>query len=339
VYLDGIGAKPQRAKEEMGMLSVNAEAMKIVRQILAAPEALGVEVMRFPNGATLIDMGQSAPGSWQAARYFTLVTLGGLGEVSYESFTLGNMRLPGVRVMVNRPLEACMGCQVAGWVLVNEPDAPILSGPARALNNPADHYFDYISYRDHYHEGVVTVQMTRPVTEDMAERMARACSLAPENLYILASRHACLVTTVQVPARVVELTMHRLALAKFDLTCIRHASCYAPIPPLVHDELSTFGRINDALIYGGEAHFYVETSDDLLLDLVPRVVTAASRIGGKSFSQLYREANYDFHAIPADMHTPAILHMTNLHSGRTFSAGHFDEAVLRRSFFEENVHA
>lgn len=315
------------------MLSVNAETMKIIREILAAPEALGVEVSRFPNGATLIDMGQKAPGSWQAAKYFTLVTLGNLAEVSYESFAIGDVRVPGVRVMVDRPLEACMGCQVAGWVLAKEPDAPVLSGPARALNSHPDHYFDHISYRDQYHEGVVTVQMTRPVTEEMAQKMADACRLQPENLYILASKHACLISTVQVPARVIELTMHRLALAKFDLGCIRYASCVAPIPPLIHDELIAFGRINDALIYGGEVSLYVEADDDLLARVVPAIVTAASRIGGKSFSQLYQEANYDFHAIPADMHTPAVLHMTNLDSGRTFSAGHVDVEVLQRSFF------
>lgn len=316
------------------MLSVNAETMKIIREILAAPEALGVKVSRFPNGATLIDMGQDAPGSWQAARYFTLVTLGNLAEVSYESFPLGDIRVPGVRVMVNRPLEACMGCQVAGWVLAAEPDAPVLSGPARALNSKPDHYFDHISYRDQYHEGVVTVQMTRPVTEAMAQQMADACRLKPENLYILASKHACLISTVQVPARVVELTMHRLALEHFDLNTIQYASCVAPIPPLIHDELTAFGRINDALIYGGEVSLYVEGDDDQLAVLVPRIVTAASSIGGKSFSQLYREANYDFHAIPADMHTPAVLHMTNLRTGKTFSAGHVDVEVLRRSFFE-----
>jgi methenyltetrahydromethanopterin cyclohydrolase len=42
---------------------------------------------------------------------------------------------------------------------------------------------------------------------------------------------------------------------------------------------------------------------------------------------------HDFHAIPKDAHTPAILHMTNVRSGRTFSAGHFDDEVLQRSFF------
>lgn len=326
------------------MLSVNAEAMKIVRKILDSPEALGVEVSRFPCGSTLIDMGQRARGSWQAGRYFTLVTVGGLGDVSFESFMLAaapstaaepstTVRLPAVRLMVDRPMEACMGCQVAGWRLVDEPDAPILAGPARTLNTPPDYHVRLSGYRDHAHEGVVTVQMSRPVTDDMALVMAKACDLAPENLFILASRHACLVSTIQVPARGIETAMHRLALEGFDLGCIQHAFCTGPIPPLVDDELSSMGRINDALYYGGEVFLYVDASDDLLEMVVPKVVSEVSPLARRSFAELYRDAGYDFHAIPLDAHTPAVLHMTNVNSGRTFSAGHFDYEVLQRSFF------
>ena len=43
-------------------LSINREAMKLVRRILESPAALGVTATRLPNGATVIDMGQVAPG-------------------------------------------------------------------------------------------------------------------------------------------------------------------------------------------------------------------------------------------------------------------------------------
>lgn len=315
------------------MLSVNAETMKIVRQILAAPEAIGAEVFRFSNGATVIDMGQRAPGSWQAGLYFTRITLGGLADVGFDTFMLGKTRLPAIRVMVNQPLIACMGCQVAGWVLAQEADAPILSGPARTLNTPPDHHVVLSGYRDRHHEAVVTVQMSRPVSEAMATTIATACGILPENLYILASRHACMVSTIQVPARGIEVAMHRLDLAGFDLRTIRHAWTCAPIPPLVDDELTAMGTINDALYYGGEVGLYVEGTDELLADLAPRVVTAVSPLARRPFAVLYRDAGFDFHAIPKDAHTPAILHLTNINTGHTFSAGHFDFEVLERSFF------
>ncbi len=218
-------------------------------------------VSRLANGSVIIDMGQAAPGSWQAGRLFTQITVGGLGEASFESFEIGGRRLPAIRLMVDRPLVACMGCQVAGWRLADEPDAPILAGPARTLKDPPDHHVRLTGYRDTWHEGVITVQMSRAVTAEMAQIVADACGLKPEDLYILATRHACLVSSIQVPARGIETAMHRLALEGFDLGCIRHAACTGPIPPLIDDELTAFGRINDALYYGSEVSLYADTDD------------------------------------------------------------------------------
>lgn len=319
------------------MLSINAEAMKIVRKILETPEALGVTVARLGCGTTVIDMGQNAPGGWQAARYFCLVVLGGLGEVSYEAFPLGDLRLIGVRVMVDRPIESCVASALAGWKIETGPDAAILSGPARALNSEPDHYFDLIPYRDRWHEAVITVQMRKPVTDALAETIARACRVSPDDLYILATRHASLVCAVQVAARGVELAMHRLSLEGFDITCIRYASSIAVIPPVAADEAVAFGRNNDALIYGNEVTLAVDSSDEVIARIVPRAVTAASPIGGRLFADLYREAGYNFHAIPPEMHTPSVLHVTNINTGTTVSAGQVDIAVLRRSFFGVNA--
>ena len=73
------------------MLSINRESMKIVQKILEAPEALGVKVSSLENGTTVIDMGLEAPGGWLAGKYYTLITLGGLGDISYEQFQLGRI--------------------------------------------------------------------------------------------------------------------------------------------------------------------------------------------------------------------------------------------------------
>ena len=84
------------------MISINREAMKVVRAILDAPDALGVAPATLVNGTTVIDMGLEAPGGWLAAKYYTLLTLGGLAEVSYEPFPLGDRTLAAVRVMIDR---------------------------------------------------------------------------------------------------------------------------------------------------------------------------------------------------------------------------------------------
>jgi methenyltetrahydromethanopterin cyclohydrolase len=319
------------------MISINREAMKIVRRVLESPEPLGVHVIRLGNGATVLDMGQRAPGGWTAAKAYTLITLGGLGEVSYEPFLLAGRMLSAVRVMIDHPMLACVASQIAGWRLEGaRAGAPILAGPGRALNraNP-DHYFDLITYRDEHDEGVVAIQTSEPITADQTDAIARACNLKPEDLYVLVAPNASLVCAVQVAARIVEQSLHRLAEEGFDVNAVTSAHGYGVIPPLIADDVIAMGRINDSLLYGGVATLYVETTDEIAAAVVGRVVSRASRAYGRPFVEIYEEAGRDFYQIPLDLHSPAVLHLNNLRSGRTFSAGEINEAVLRRSYFGE----
>lgn len=318
------------------MISINREAMKVVRLILEAPEALGVAVSRLSNGATLIDMGQTAPGGWRAGKYYTLITLGGLGDVSYEPFVVSDMTLLAVRVMIDHPLEACVASQIAGWRIdtPGKAGAAILAGPGRALNrtNP-DHYFELIDYRDDYHEGVVAIQTSEPVTAAIADIIASACHLRPENLYLLVAPNRSLVCAIQVAARIVEQSLHRLAEEGFDIRRVRYAHGCGVIPPLINDDLIAMGRINDSLLYGGAATLYAETTDEIAADVVTKVISSASRAYGRPFVEIYVDAGRDFYNIPLDLHSPAVLHLNNLTTGRTFSAGEINHDVLRQSFF------
>ena len=318
------------------MISLNREAMKVVRAILAAPEELGVRVSRLSNGATLIDMGQQAPGGWLAARYYALVTLGGLGEVNYETFALGDRLLPAVRIAVDRPLEACVASQIAGWRLdpLGTPQAAIASGPARTLNraNP-DRYVEMIGYHDEADETVVAIQTAEPITARIADTIAQACQLKPENVTILVAPNSSLVCAVQVSARIIEQTLHRLPEEGFDLKTVRYAQGYCVVPPLIADEVVAMGRINDALLYGGASILYVESSDEAVAEVVGRITSSVSRAYGRPFLEIYEDAGRDFYQIPLDLHSPAAVTINNLTTGRTFSAGTINYDVLRRSFF------
>jgi methenyltetrahydromethanopterin cyclohydrolase len=319
------------------MISINREAMKTVRRIVAAPEALGVEVSRLACGATVIDMGQTAPGGWLAGKYYTLITLGGLAEVSYEPFAVGDRVLSAVRVMIDHPQQACIASQIAGWRLEGaRAGAPILAGPARALNHDnLDHYFELINYRDQADEGVIAIQTAEPVTEDWATTIAAACKLKPENLYILVAPNSSLVCAIQVAARIVEQSLHRLAEEGFAVNAVRSAHGFGVIPPLVRDEIVAMGRINDSLLYGGVATLYVDSTDAAITAVINKVVSVASRAYGRPFVEIYEDAGRDFYQIPLDLHSPAVLHINNLNSGRTFSAGEINYAVLKQSFFGE----
>lgn len=308
----------------------------MVRTILAAPESLGVAVTRSEGGPTVIDMGLDAPGGWAAARYYTIVTLGGLAEVSYEAFALGSRHLVAVRVMVDRPEEACVASQIAGWRL-DQPGkqfAAILSGPGRALNRDSlDHYFQYTDYRDDHHEAVVCIQASEPVSDSTASAIASACRVQLSDLYILIAPNRSLVCAVQVAGRIVEQSLHRLGEEGFDLRTTRYAHGWGVIPPLTADDLTAMGRINDSLLYGGAATIHVDTTDEECARVIDKVVSKASGAYGRPFVEIYEAAGRDFYEIPLDLHSPAVLHLNNLRTGRTFSAGEINEAVLEKSFF------
>jgi len=315
------------------MISINREAMKVVRRVLDNPAALGVGVEVLASGATVIDMGLT--GSWRAAEEYTLVTLGGLAEVSYETMEVAGHRLAAVRVMIDHPIEACVASQIAGWRLeaAGTEHAAILAGPGRALNRNPDHYFDLIDYRDVSDEAVVSIQTSRPVADDLAIQIAEACGVEPRNLYVLVAPNRSLVTAVQVAARIVEQSLHRLAEEGFDVRVARSAHGFGVIPPLVDDDLLAMGRINDSLLYGGEATICVETTDEACAGAVVKVVSEASPVYGRPFVEIYEDAGRDFYEIPLDLHSPAVLHLNNLTTGKTFSAGRINHEVLERSFF------
>ena len=208
------------------MISINREAMKTVHAILDDADALGVHVEERPNGATVIDMGLVAKGGWRAARLYTLITIGGLGEVSYEPFAVGGRMLSAVRVMIDHPIEGCVASQIAGWRLESpgKEHAAILAGPGRALNTASlDHYFEWTDYRDRHHEAVVAIQASEPISTEMTDLIARSCEVDASDLYVLIAPNRSLVCAVQVAARIVEQTLHR--------------------PPYLRGELADQGRI------------------------------------------------------------------------------------------------
>ncbi|MCC6147047.1 MAG: methenyltetrahydromethanopterin cyclohydrolase [Anaerolineaceae bacterium] len=316
------------------MISINREAMKLVREILESPAVFDVQVSQLQNGATVIDMGQKAMGTWLAAKYYTLISMGGIGQVSYEGFMLDHVSLPAVRVMIDYPIETCVASQIAGWRLESGEDSVIVAGPARALNkkNP-DHFMKIVPYRDENNEGVIALQTARPISEGIAAQIAESCGLAPQNLYILVAANSSLVCAVQVSARVIDILLHRLAVADFDINISRFGQGYCVIPPLINDQHISFGRINDAIVYGSVAMLYVEGDDEEIENIVKQIPSSVSPVYGRPFLEIYEDAGRDFYNIPMNLNSPAVVHINNLNSGNTFSAGEINYDVLSHSFF------
>lgn len=315
--------------------SINQLAVQLVKEIVTREDELGVKVIRMACGATLIDMGLQVKGSNQAGILFTRVTLGDMAIVNLGSWRLDDEILFGsVELFVSEPLVACLASQIAGWQLGEGEFATIGSGPARAQAAiPSDLYLNMTPYRDHYKEVVLCIQDIRYPDDSIAREVANACQVPPENVYLLLAPSASIVGSIQVAARMVEEVCHKMHEKGFDVAKVVNARGSAPIAPLVLDEVKAIGRINDAILYGGETEFWVDATDDEIDNVVDKLVSkTSSPYYPDSFADVFERAGRDFYKIDHDFHSIARIQIHNVRTGKSFTAGEINYDVIRKSF-------
>ena len=108
---------------------------------------------------------------------------------------------------------------------------------------------------------------------------------------------------VQVVARSLEVALHKVHALGFPLEAIIDGTATAPVCPPSRDFITTMGRTNDAILFGGQAHLFVDSSDADAADLAQKLPSS-----------------------------PAQVSVTSLKTGKTFHAGRLDEKLLEQSF-------
>lgn len=317
------------------MVSTNKRAMKVVEEILENADALGCKVIKMDCGTTVIDMGLECKGSWSAGLLFTRACIGDLGEVSLGTFKLNDRySFASVNLFIDQPLIACLGSQIAGWKLGEGEFATIGTGPARGIAKvESDWYFEMTDYSDSYDKAVLCLQDVKLPSEAIALEVAKACHLKPEDVYILISPSTCVVASVQVSARMLEQTCHKMFEKHFDPAQIVMIRGSAPIAPIVKDEMKAMGRINDALIYGSEIEVWVDAEDKDIAKVIHQLAGKTSSPNyGDLFEAVFEEAGRDFFYVDHDVHSVGKIQIHNVNTGRAYSAGEINYDALERSF-------
>lgn len=314
------------------MLKVNKEAMKIVSTLLENPELYGVTEKRLACGATIIDTGLQTNGSYQAGLMVTEIAMGGLGKATLTVANFGELTLPSIIVETSHPTVALFGCQLAGWRIKLEDFAADASGPGRTLSGKPGSVFRKIGYRDSSTESVLLLETKQPPDEKAATEIAKACNVSPPDLYLLLTTTTSLVGTVQISGRIVETGLFRLDFLGFDCGKVLSGIGSAPIMPPHPDHGVAMGRCEDALTYGGFAHFEVDhQSDPELQEYVWKAPSTNSKDYGKNSYQVYKAVNFDFTQIDPAIFAPAKLCITNKRTGTVFSKGEINSEVLSRA--------
>jgi len=316
-------------------VSVNTLAKPLVEYLIDHAAALRIGVERLENGCTLIDAGIRVDGGLEAGRIVAEICLGGLGTVrlTHSAFV---PRWPlSVNVHTTDPVTACLGIQYAGWSLSHGQGKgsfyALGSGPARSLARK-EKLYEELGYQDQSDYGVLVMEVDQVPPLPLIDEIAEACALKPADLTIILTPTSSLAGGMQVVARVLEVALHKAHTLQFPLHAIVDGSGCAPVPPPHAEFIQAMGRTNDAILFAGQVHLFVNSSDDDAEALAKQMPSSVSRDYGRPFAEVFKEYKYDFFKIDPMLFSPARVIVTAVNSGRCFQAGKLDEALLYQSF-------
>jgi methenyltetrahydromethanopterin cyclohydrolase len=317
---------------QMSALSLNERAWLLADDCAGAADLLRVAVTILPGGARIIDAGIDAPGGLGAGLAMARIGMAGLGQVDLTTLSLQGQSWQGVHVWTDHPAVACMASQYAGWAITFVDDYFAMgSGPLRASARVEKELFARLQYAEAAVRGVLILEGRALPTDDVASRIAVKAGITPDGLTMMIAPTATLAGGVQVVARVVETGLHKLDTLGFDVRRVLSAAGTAPLPPVARNDLRAIGRTNDCVLYGGQARYLIDASDDDLARLAAALPAAASSDYGKPFYDIFNRYDRDFYRIDPLLFSPAEVWLTSTSSGRTFHGGGLNLDVLGTS--------
>jgi methenyltetrahydromethanopterin cyclohydrolase len=315
------------------VISVNRLARRILEELLSSPDLYGIKVEETAAGTTVIDAGIKAKGGFEAGRLITEICMGGCAKAEITSRRYGDLELPTILVYSDSPLIATLGSQYAGWQINEEGYSAICSGPARALASKPKKIFDEIEYTDKCDKAVVVLETDKIPGQRILGRFCKDCKVSPENLAVILTPTTSVSGAVQVSGRIIETGMHKLRRLGLDMRSVLHAFGYAPIAPIHPEFTMAMARANDAILYGGTAHYTVKYDDEKKLrEIVKKAPSSTSKAYGRPFKDIFTDANFDFYKIDPDLFAPAVLIINNVKTGNTYMNGEINDKAIKQSF-------
>ena len=317
------------------MISVNEKSQLLVKDLIDNHNYYRVNIEKGHNGCTIIDAGVNSLGNMEAGRVISEICLGGLGRVHIlNTMQIGEWPLT-VHVNTNDPVIACLGSQYAGWSLSSKEDGSkfnaLGSGPARslALKEPL---FKDIKYSDKASSTCIVMEVDSFPPNDVIEKICNDTAVDAKNLTIIITPTSSIAGNIQVVSRVLEVALHKAHELKFPMNEIIEGFGSSPIPPTSPDFLTAMGRTNDAIIFAGITQLFVNTSDDNANDLCMKMPSSTSNDYGKPFATIFKDYEYDFFKIDANLFSPSKVIISNMKTGNTFVSGNIDNALMKKSF-------
>jgi methenyltetrahydromethanopterin cyclohydrolase len=312
-------------------LSMNERAARLVDALVADADAVGILVRTLHGGARVVDCGAHARGGLAAGLGFAAACMGGLGRIDPVPVAIGERTWPGVGGAVDDPAAACLAAQYAGWKLEHGDFFAMASGPGRALAR-AEELFEELAWDELADRVVLCLETRQDPPAEVVEKVSERCGVGASAVTFLIAPTASICGSVQISARVVETALHKLHELGVDPARVRSGWGCCPIAPVAEDDAAAIGRTNDAVLYGGTVHLWIESDDEEAAHLAGRLPSAASEAFGTPFGELLAAADWNFYDVDPMLFSPAAVTLTSTESGRAHHGGHLAPEVLERSF-------
>ena len=122
--------------------------------------------------------------------------------------------------------------------------------------------FNDLKYEDHFKFIYLVMEVDKIPPKEILEKISNDCKAKTENIILILTPTQSISGVIQVVSRVSEVGLHKLHTLKFPLENVKEVSGSAPIPPVSNDFITSMGRTNDAILYGGNVELKVTGSDE-----------------------------------------------------------------------------
>lgn len=315
--------------------SVNAACQPLVDRLVADAQALQLDVSTLSNGTRIIDAGINCMGGLEAGRLIGEICMGGLGTATIGTNS-GFANWPwSVNVHAKTPVLSCLGSQYAGWSLSHKSEDSkffaLGSGPGRALAGKEEVLKEF-GYKDEASTTCIVLEVGSFPPVEVAEKVAKDCGIKPQNLTFILTPTSSLAGVMQIAIRVLEVAIHKAHTLHFPMDKIIDGFGVTPVAPPGGDFITGMGRTNDAILYGGMVHLFVDASDEDARELAEKMPSNTSSDYGRPFGQIFESYDYDFFKIDPMLFSPAKVIVTNAKTGNSFTAGQLNSELLTASF-------
>jgi len=312
-------------------LSVNQLAQPLLQKLLQQADVLQLGVFMHETGCTIVDAGIQHAGSAEAGRLIAEICMGGLGAVTLQADDRFAGWSDAIAVTSTEPVLACLASQYAGWALSHEKFFSLGSGPARALAQRED-LFKELAYVDSAGSTCIVLETDKVPPLAVIEKIVRDTKVAAENLTIILTPTTSIAGVVQIVGRVLEVALHKAHALHFPLENIVSGSGLAVLPPVAKDFMTAMGRTNDAILFGGHVNLQVRGDDAAAAKLAEDLPSCASKDYGKTFAEVFKFYEMDFYKIDPMLFSPAQVTVTNVDTGKVFTAGYLNADLINLSF-------